>query len=115
MKKIIPEFLEKYRIAGKSGDWNGHFVRIPGPKGVLNIICSNGGGWEHVSVSCSGDIHRIPSWKEMSFIAALVWDDEECPVQFRPPKSRYVNVHPGVLHWWRPTGYGILLPPIQFV
>lgn len=65
----------------------------------LKVIASFGGGWDHVSVSCPD---RCPTWEEMCYVKDLFFDDEECVVQFHPPKSQYVNYHPRTLHLWRP-------------
>lgn len=67
--------------------------------------------WEHISVSVSSNIHKIPSWKEMNFIKDLFWGDEVWVMQFHPPKSEYVNNHPGVLHMWRPLNEIFPTPP----
>lgn len=56
--------------------------------------------WEHVSVSG----RRTPSWDEMCFIKSLFWDDEECVVQYHPPKSDYVNMAKTCLHLWKYKG-----------
>jgi len=74
----------------------------------LRIIASVGEGWEHVSVSLGG---RCPKWSEMCIVKAMFWDDEDCVVQFHPPKSEHVNCHPYCLHLWRPIGRDIETPP----
>jgi len=66
------------------------------------------GGWEHVSVSLP---NRCPTWDEMDRIKRLFWDDEDAVMQLHPPRSQWVNLHPYVLHLWRPTGAVIPLPP----
>jgi hypothetical protein len=68
--------------------------------------------WEHVSVSRE---RRIPNWEEMCFGKRLFWDDDECVVQFHPPKSDYVNCHPRCLHLWRPVGGGFPTPPSMLI
>lgn len=78
----------------------------------LAIIASDGGGWEHVSVSTR---HRIPRWEEMCFVKDLFWDEEDEVIQFHPRKSEYVNCHPNCLHLWRPINQSILLPPSNLV
>ena len=99
----------------------GAFI-IDAPTGrVLFCIASDGGDWtlaglpgvpwEHVSVSILAAPSRTPSWDEMNFIKAKFWDDEDCVVQFHPPRSDYVNCHPGVLHLWRPVGVVLPRPP----
>lgn len=69
--------------------------------------------WEHVSVSKHNGL--LPTWRQMCWIKSLFWEDEECVIQYHPPKSRYVNVHPGVLHMWRPVAETIPMPPIECV
>lgn len=76
---------------------------LPGPCGrTLGIIFSDGEGWEHVSVSQRNRKH-LPNWREMCFVKDLFWGEEDCVVQFHPPKSRYVNRCPNCLHLWRST------------
>jgi hypothetical protein len=100
--------LKSDRSAGN----NGAFV-IRGPhRTKLGIIASDGGGWEHVSVSTK---NRTPTWTEMCFVKDLFWNDEETVVQFHPRKSQYVNDHPYCLHLWRPTFLSLPEPPHVFV
>ncbi len=76
------------------------------------VIFSWGGGWEHVSVSYP---NRYPTWEEMCRIKDMFWNEEECVVQYHPPKSEYVNNHPYCLHLWRKSGENFELPPKEFV
>jgi hypothetical protein len=46
----------------------------------------------------------------MAFVKDLFWHDDECVVQFHPPKSEYINNHPYCLHLWKPP-YEVKLPP----
>jgi len=69
----------------------------------LQVIASDGLGWEHVSVSLRRQPRQTPSWNEMCAVKALFWGEEDCVVQYHPPRSSYVNFHPGTLHLWRPT------------
>jgi len=62
----------------------------------------NGCIMEHVSVSLR---RRCPTWDEMSMIKDVFWEDDELVVQFHPPKSQYVNIHPNCLHLWRKVGW----------
>lgn len=64
------------------------------------VIASDGAGWEHVSVSRRD---RCPTWDEMCQIKAMFWDEDDCVLQFHPPRSEYINIHPNCLHLWRPT------------
>lgn len=74
---------------------------VRGPCGRnLAVIFSDGQDWEHVSVSLEKRM-RIPNWQEMCYIKDLFWDEEDCVVQYHPPKSQYVNCCPNCLHLWR--------------
>lgn len=60
--------------------------------------------WEHVSISVGEKgkkQKRNPTWEEMCWIKDLFWDEEDRVVQFHPPKSEYVSMHPYTLHLWR--------------
>jgi hypothetical protein len=85
---------------------------VTGPRGAkLKIIASNGHGsirWEHVSVSVQ---HRIPNWQEMSWVKDQFFKDDECVMQLHVPKSEHINIHPNVLHLWRPLDETIPTPP----
>ena len=93
---------------------NGAFVVGPAPRRTqtLRVLASDGGGWEHVSVSLP---NRVPSWEEMCFVRNLFWDPDDTVMQLHPPHSSYVNNHPFCLHLWRPIGQTIPVPPVGFV
>jgi hypothetical protein len=91
---------------------NGAFL-IPMTGGKLWTIAGESAGWEHVSVTRADQ--KIPSWNEMCRIKDMFWDEEDCVVQFHPPRSCYVNVHPGCLHLWRPVDGAMPLPPTMSV
>lgn len=75
------------------------------------VIASDGGGWQHVSVSILSDnIERTPTWSEMCRIKDMFWEEEETVIQFHPPKSQYVNNHKHCLHLWKPIEIEIPLP-----
>ena len=89
---------------------NGAFI-VRGPKTRdLQIIISNGLGWEHASVSYARRIARTPTWEEMNWVKDLIWREDECVMQLHPPKEDYVNMHPYVLHLWKPIGREIPRP-----
>lgn len=90
---------------------NGMFI-IPCGKDMLRCMCSDGEGWEHVSVSLR---HRCPTWDEMCFVKGMFFNDEEVVMQLHPKRSEYVNYHPFCLHLWRPTVGQIITPPPIFV
>jgi len=91
---------------------NGAFrLRLRGGKHAF-ALASDGEGWEHVSVSFP---HRCPTWEEMCEVKRIFWSDDDCVVQFHPPRSDYVNVHPYCLHLWRPTSLPMPTPPSWMV
>jgi hypothetical protein len=47
----------------------------------------------------------------MCFVKDLFWREDECVIQYHPPKSEYVNLHPYTLHLWRPVNIELPLPP----
>lgn len=115
--------LDKFRLAaderriyGMNGDGgNGCFkVHVNGRS--FKVIASSGGGWEHISVSPWSEKRKAcPSWEEMCAIKDLLFEPEECVVQFHPPESEYVNNHPYCLHLWRYTHGNFPRPPMIFV
>jgi hypothetical protein len=90
---------------------NGAFL-IPFESFALRVIASDGTGWEHVSVSLP---NRTPNWREMCFIKALFWDEEDVVVQYHPATSQYVNRHENRLHLWWPVGVEMPTPPKELV
>ena len=80
----------------------------------LRIIASDGLGWKHVSVS-RRDSYRTPTWDMMCAVKDLFWDESDWVVQFHPPKSEYVNNHPGCLHLWQPTEQQLPVPDSTMV
>lgn len=105
---------EKFRITdgpygstaefGNSGAFD---VRLKNGQRVF-VIASDGFDWEHVSVSRSD---RCPTWDEMCQIKDMFWGEDDCVVQFHPPKSEYVNNHPNCLHLWRHAECDFKTPP----
>lgn len=91
----------------------GVFTR--GTQRGMTVIWSWGGGWEHVSMDGK---NRMPTWEEMCQLKDMFFTEEECCVQYHPPKSEYVNNIPYCLHIWKPIEkYGVILPipPSLFV
>lgn len=121
MRSNLPEKLELGRVLSgpmaSDPAWGGYGAFfVQGPCGEeLKIVASGADaddkmseGWEHVSISTR---RRPPNWQEMCFVKDLFWSEEECVIQFHPPRSEYVNNHPHCLHLWRPTDNHIRLPP----
>lgn len=113
MKLIMSEELQSRRVrlgqlASRPSDgWNGAF-RF----GRFWVVCSDGEGWDHVSVSHED---RIPTWEDMCRFKDLFFDPEEVVVQYHPAKSEYVNLHPRCLHLWRCQDAPMPTPPSWMV
>lgn len=116
MRNPLPETVERGRvIAGplasrKEYGANGAFF-LDTPEGVrMQVIVSNGGGWDHVSV-CPRNRKRTPTWEEMHYIKTLFFEPEETVIQYHPAQSRYINNHDYVLHLWKPQDAAVPTPP----
>lgn len=108
---------EEIRIYGRTGDSGNGLFKIFIDGRSFRVIASNGGGWEHVSVSpCNQKRKLCPTWEEMCAVKDMFFDAEETVMQLHPPVSDYVNNHPYCLHLWKPTGdIQIPRPPKEFV
>ncbi len=114
-------FLNKHRVrvgpmrSDDSFGFNGmFFFWLDGQR--IRVVASDGEGWEHVSVSLVDHHRTTPKWSVMCAIKELFWEDEDCVIQFHPPKSEYVNNHAGCLHLWRCTdGREQPRPPAEMV
>lgn len=78
------------------------------------VIVSDGGGWDHVSVSCRNK-RVTPSWDVMCKIKDICFDPEEVVIQYHPRESEYVDLKTNCLHLWQPQAIEIPIPPINFV
>lgn len=87
----------------------GQFL-IPLGRTTAQVIVSDLGGWEHVSVSIPDGGGRVPTWSEMCAVKDLFWRDDETVIQYHPPKKNYVNENPAVLHLWRPLAQVLPAP-----
>lgn len=121
MKKHVPLVLQQSRVRdGEFGSDETYGMagcfRLIGPKGVMFLVMSSGidheHGWEHVSVTCRD---RSPFWDEMCFVKGIFWHEDECVVQYHPPKSEYVNCHPYCLHLWKMMSGAFPMPPSLLV
>jgi len=96
----------------------GGFMLQMGAKGGLRLRVSWGGGWDHVSVSAGwtdNGATRQPTWDELEAVRRMIFEDTETVLQIHPPIGQYVNIHPHVLHLWRPQDVQVPLPPVEFV
>lgn len=122
-------FLNSVRVRrglyGSDPSWtfNGMFeFALPGEARRIRCIASDCSDmpegtprWQHVSVSFGPSSKHCPSWELMCRIKDLFWEPEDAVIQIHPPKSAYVNNHPGCLHLWRCLDQQQPLPPALFV
>ena len=116
LKQLYEELESRrdFQIIQKGFD-GGMGVFTKGSLKNMTVIWSYGGGWEHVSIDGK---NRTPTWDEMCSIKDIFFSDDECCVQYHPPKSEYVNNAPHCLHIWKPIEQysGTLpIPPSLFV
>lgn len=81
---------------------------------TLYLIASNGGGWDHVSVTVAGE-GRCPLWSEMAWVRDQFFEPGETVMQLHPPRDQYINNHAYCLHLWRAHHQAIPLPPTIMV
>jgi hypothetical protein len=79
-------------------------------RGLVAIISASfeddGGPWLHLSVSARG---RVPTWQELTWCKEVFLGDREA-YQVIPPRSRYVNINPHVLHLFAQLDGASVLP-----
>jgi hypothetical protein len=136
MREKPTEFAENYRFTpDKAKDENhpmlstaeygnnGVFI-FPMKSGeIMRCIISDQKGWDHVSVSIEKPrkkkpkqvTTRMPNWREMHQAKMIFWDDDEVVMQIHPAKEDHINLHPHVLHLWKPQRQDIPLPPKDMV
>ena len=102
--------LNRFRVnvANCPGDAGNGFFKFRIKGNNYFVIASNGGGWEHVSVSCAS---KIPTWDIMCEIKDKFFFEDEVVMQLHPKKEDYINNHPNCLHMWKPIGVEIPTPP----
>src|SRR5690554_2926413 len=110
--KSIEELKKNPRIqfieTGKDGGIG--YIVHPVVEWHMTVIFSNALGWDHVSVSRG---NQTPTWEEMCIVKDIFFREEECVVQYHPPKTENINNnphHPYVLHLWRPQNQEIPMP-----
>lgn len=119
MKDLLAPEINRYRVVtrqiiatyGNAGDGGAGVFCLPSPidGAPLNVIASDGGGWDHVSVSRR---NRCPNWTEMEHVKRLFFRDDETAMELHVPPSDHLSPHPTCLHLWRPTdGQEIPRPP----
>jgi hypothetical protein len=124
MKKPDPRIedarVKKGHMATTSKNGMNGVFQFRGPRG-LDILCivSDGGGWDHVSfeeVPPNEHVKQdVPTWEETCAVKDYFFESYEVAIQIHPAKKNYVNLHPFVLHLWRPQNQEIPLPPLWMV
>ena len=102
------------RIYGAKGDKGNGVFSVPSELDQLplNIIASDGNGWDHVSVSRND---RLPRYEEMRQVVRLFFKDTETVMELHVPKKEHINRSEHVLHLWRPQNVDIPQPPHYMV
>lgn len=111
--------LQRYRLDERPLLWTEDFGRtgafaIPLEGQLWNVLCSDSGGWLHVSVT-NRQRKQLPPWPVMCRIKEMFFTRDEWAVQYHPAKGDYVNDHPFVLHLWSPLDEPLPRPPLVFV
>jgi len=110
----IPRHMEVYRrkLPGSGGAGNHANGMFEIPSRGLRIVISDGGDWDHVSVSRQ---ERCPTWEEMEWVKREFFEPGDCCMQLHVPTAEHRNNHPFCLHIWRPHHAAIPMPPLFMV
>ena len=108
--KDIEEILKNPRLSLQFRDKDGFKATIALPKWIGSVICTNSGGWNHISIAPSN--RRImPSYEDLCLVKDMFWNEEESVIHVFPPKSQYVNNLSNCLHLWECYYTEMVLPP----
>lgn len=104
----------EWNLTGVANDPKGGMFRMKSPIDgqILVIIADSDCGWDHVSISRK---NRVPNWAEMEHVKRTFFRDDETAMQLHVPPDDHVNMHPYVLHLWRPHDVEIPRPPAILV
>ena len=112
MSEILQKPYLQIVRTGEDGGMGFLYIDRNRPNKRAVVVWSNGGGWDHVSVSWS---NRTPTWGEMCVVKDIFFLPEETCIEYHPAQSEYVNQHPYCLHIWRPQHEEIPKPPMWMV
>ena len=112
--KTFEELKQTTNLIIRNTGVDGGIGEVSYGKLVGSVIWSFGGGWEHVSVAPYKRSY-VPSWDDMCKLKDMFFHENECVVQYHPPKSEYVNNLPNCLHLWRPINEALPMPPSVLV
>lgn len=99
--RVITGRMASNNTIGNNGMFLVPFRQRNRISGKMQVIASDGQGWEHVSVSLP---KHCPTWTQMCRIKDLFWDSDDAVIQIHPPGDDYVNNHAYCLHLWRKAG-----------
>ncbi len=129
MRTELSSEVEAQRVGGEplSGPYGAFRLHHPASGMLLNVMATDGRvddsvppdhpafRWEHVSVSRDFPQGAVPTWEMMCWIRDLFFLPEEWVLQYHAPHAHHINIHPGVLHLWRPKLEAIPIPPPECV
>lgn len=98
----------RIKINQEGPDGGNGWIHHPLFKRPMLVVFSNGGGWDHVSVSFR---NKTPTWDEMCIVKDIFFNEDEVVIQYHPAKEDYINNHPHTLHLWKPQKEKIPTPP----
>jgi hypothetical protein len=102
MRQVPNARAEQFRTHGPRGSNRGAFLAKCG-NAMLQIVASDGRGWDHVSVSLPT---RCPTWSEMCWVKNLFFLPTEVAMQLHVAEADHISFHSCCLHLWRPQAYG---------
>ncbi len=119
-QEIEPYRIRDGRMGSDSSFGNNGLFWVRRGQITLQIIASDGMGWDHVSVvpvnaRTYRPIYRVATWEEMAFVKHLFFEDAECAVEYHPPKSDHISAHNYCLHLWRSQDQEMPMPPKEMV
>jgi hypothetical protein len=92
--------LPGWRLASEGEDGQA-WAHVDGLRSLIWSVARELDGrlWLHVSV---GHRDRLPRWSELVEAKEWIAGGDSYAYQVIPPRSRYVNQNPNVLHVWSP-------------
>jgi hypothetical protein len=105
-------FDRRWTCAAADGAWRAYQHPVKGLNVIESIEPHDGQWWQHVSFARGKE---PPPYEVLQFVRGqFIGDSAESYMVF-PPRSRYVNLHPGVLHLWRCLSVpdGVVLPRFE--
>lgn len=114
MKKIDEILKDNHVVEVIQKSVDGAAFKVKINYRLYNVIASNGGSWDHVSIDPIHSAHT-PTWDVMCVLKDICFNDDETVIEYHPSKENYVNIAENCLHLWRPQKQAIPAPPKLFV